>query len=223
MYVLYGGPFTRAFMVEMVLAEGDIAYELRMVDIVRQEHRTEAFLKINPAGYLPVMVAPDGEVLYETPALNLYLAERHAMTHLAPRVDEPQRGLFLSGLFYLAGDLEPVLKRYFYPHRYVLREEDIPAMKTRSLEVALERLTVIEHRLRDKGPYHLGERFSLVDLTMAYWTASIQFPGLLVSHPAISRCAKLVMDRPKLREMFDTLKLWRYEYAQMQARGAGVT
>jgi hypothetical protein len=33
-YVLYGGLFTRGLLVEMVLAEGDLAYELRAVDIL---------------------------------------------------------------------------------------------------------------------------------------------------------------------------------------------
>ena len=50
MYVLYGGSFTRAIIVEMVMAEGDIAYELRNVDTTRGEHRSAAFLAINPAG-----------------------------------------------------------------------------------------------------------------------------------------------------------------------------
>ena len=160
--------------------------------------------------------------LYETPAINLYLAERHGLTHLAPRVDEPERGLFLSGLFHLTDELEPELKRYFYPHRYVLRDEDAPAMKARSLAIALERLGVIDRRLGDGGPYHLGERFSLVDLTMTYWGACIGSAGLFDPYPALRRCMKLVLDRPRLRPKFDELKAWRDDYAQMQARGEGV-
>ena len=138
MCVLYGDPFTRALIVEMVMAEGDIAYELRVVDIVNQEHRSPEFLAINPAGWVLVMITTEGQALYETPAINLYLAEHHGLTHLAPRVDEPERGSLLSGLFYLTDDLEPVMKRYFYPHRYVLRPEDAPTMKARSLGDALD-------------------------------------------------------------------------------------
>ena len=222
MYILYGGPLTRALITEMVMAEGDIAYELREVDILNNEHRTPEFLAINPTGWVPVLVTPEGETLYETPAINLHLAERHGLTHLAPRVDEPDRGQFLSGLFYLSGDLEPVMKRYFYPQRYVLRTEDTPAMRARSLDIALERLGVIERRLAAGGPYHLGARFSLVDLTMSYWTAYIDALGALESYPAIRRCMTLVMDRPKLRGKFDGLIALRDKYAEMQARGEGV-
>lgn len=222
MYILYGGRFTRALIAEMVMAEGGIAYELREVDIVKQEHRSPEFLAINPAGRVPAMITPEGETLTETPAIALYLAERHGLAQLAPGVGAPERGPFLSGLFYLTGELEPALKRYFYPHRYVLRDEDTPAMKERALAGALERLGVIERRLAGGGPYHLGARFSLVDLTLAYWMTCIETPGLFDPYPALGRCRERVMDRPKLRPKFDELKAWINDYTQMQARGAGV-
>ena len=73
MYILYGGRFTRALMVEMVMAEGGIPYELRNVDIVAHEHRRPEYLAVNPAGWVPALLTPEGETLYETPAINLYL------------------------------------------------------------------------------------------------------------------------------------------------------
>lgn len=222
MYILYGGDFTRALITEMVLAEGDIAYELRPVDIVGNEHRSPEYLAINPAGWVPALITPEGETLYETPAINLYLAERHGLTHLAPAVGEVERGAFLCGLFFITDDLEPVMKRCFYPHRYVLREEDTPVMKTRSIEAALERLGVIEKRLATAGPYHLGERISLVDLTLAYWAFYFDAMALLDTFPAVKQCLNLVKERPKLRPKFDEIERMRAEYAAKQAQGGGV-
>ena len=221
-YILYGGTFTRALMVEMVLAEGGIDYELRNVDIVNDEHRSAAFLAINPAGWVPALMTPEGETLYETPAINLYLAERHGLSQLAPRTDEPARGPFLSGLFYLTDELEPALKRYFYPHRFVPRPEDAPAMKAQSLDALRDRLGVIEARLAAAGPYHLGDRFSLVDLTMVYWATTIDLAATLDPYPAVRRCMALVADRPKLRAKFAALATGRDEYAALQADGDGV-
>jgi len=222
MYVLYGGRYTRALMVEQLLLEGDIAYELRSVDIIKHEHRSRAFLAINPAGWVPALITPEGETLYETPAINLYLADHHGLVHLAPRVEEPQRGLFLSGLFYVHDELEPVMKRYFYPHRFVMREEDTPMVKHRALEAALERFAVIEQRLSAAGPYHLGERFSLVDLAMTYWAALIENLGVLDPYPAVKHCLALVTARPKIRAKYDEQAAWSKEYAGMQERGEGV-
>ncbi len=205
MYILFGGPPTRGLITEMVMAEGALDYELRPIDIKRKEHLTPEYLAVNPAGWVPALVTPEGETLYETPAISLYLAERHDLTQLAPQVGEPQRGAFLSALFYIADELEPAMKRYFYPHRYVMRDEDTAAMKAHALRSALDRLGVIDRRLTREGPYHLGDRFSLADLTMAYWAASIEDDAALEPCPAVKRCVELVMARPKLRPLFEAL------------------
>ena len=147
MYILYGGPFTRALMTEMVLLEGEISFELRSVDIIKHEHLKPEFLAINPAGWIPVLITPDGETIYETTAINLFLAEQHQLTDLVPASRETERGAFLSAYFYLVDELEPVLKRYFYPHRFVVREDDIPTMKQMARDEALKRVDVIDQRL----------------------------------------------------------------------------
>ena len=43
MYILYGGDFTRATLVQWVLEEGKIEYELRKIDILKGEHRSAEF------------------------------------------------------------------------------------------------------------------------------------------------------------------------------------
>ena len=168
-YILFGGPITRSIITEIVMMEGGIEYELRHIDITNDEHYSEEFLKINPAGLVPALITPEGHVLYETPAINLYLIDHHQIETLAPAVNDPQRGEFLSALFYITGELEPAMKRYFYPHRYALKDSDCDAMQQRALEHAMDRIKVINHRLISNGPFHLGERKSLADLTLAYW------------------------------------------------------
>lgn len=222
MYILYGGPLTRGWITEAVLAEGDIPYELRVVDIVAGGHRTPEFLAVNPAGLVPVLITPEGETLTETPAINLWLAERHGLDRIAPRADEPERGAFLGGLFFLTSELEPALKRYFYAHRLVLRPEDLRAVRAQALTTALDLLGLIEARLAAGGPYHLGARFSLVDLTLAYWTTFLDRPGMLDALPATRRCVEQVRARPGLAARLDDLALERDEYAELLARGQGV-
>lgn len=222
MYLLYGGSFTRGLLVEMVMNEGDIAYERRTVDILKGEHRSASYLAINPAGWVPALITPEGETLCETPAINLYLAERHGLTQLAPRAEDPERGRFLSGLFYLTDELEPWMKRTYYPQRFALRAEDAPAMQEHALQGVLDRLAVIERHLHDHGPYHLGERFSLVDLALTFWTVLLDRADRLAPYAAIQHCMRQVTNRPRLRDKFDELEATREEYARLQARGAGV-
>ena len=110
------------------MTEGDIDYELREIDIIQKQHQSSEFLAINPSGWVPALITPEGQTLYETHAINLYLAEKHQLAQIAPGINEAKRGVFLSGLFFICDDLEPIMKRYFYPHRYVVREGDGPTM-----------------------------------------------------------------------------------------------
>ena len=222
MYILYGGKFTRALIVQMVFAEGGIDYQLREIDTINNEHRTPEFLAINPAGHIPALVKPNGEVVFETHAINLFLIDQHKLLQLGPGVDEPERSLFLSGLFFLCDDLEPIIKRFYYPHRYVFREEDSPVMKKRSLEQVLDRFGIIDKRLQENGPYFLGERFSLVDIITCYWAVEFDFDENLNPYPGIRHCMSLVTKRPAIQDHFAFLDGRREEYARLQAQGGGV-
>ncbi len=123
MYVLYGGKITRAPLVQMVLDEGDIPYELREINIHGTRTPGAAYRAINPAGFVPAIITPEGDVLHETPAIMMYLAERHGLTHLAPSLSDPDRGKFLNAVFFIADDIQPEVKRFYYPHRYSPRKQ----------------------------------------------------------------------------------------------------
>jgi glutathione S-transferase len=221
MYQLYGGKFTRAMIVQMVMAEGRIDYDYIEVDINNNEHQSAEFLALNPAGHVPVLIKPDGEALSETPAINLYLCDKHGLTDLVPDCEDDDRGLFLSSLFFLSGDLEPAMRRYYYPHHYVLRTEDTAAMKQQSFDQVMNRIAVIEKRLQTNGPYHLGDRFSLADMALCFWLENLNFDGQLDAYPALQRCLSLVSNRPALMPFFAELAVWREEYRQLQAEGGG--
>ena len=74
MYTLYGGGYSRAHMTEMVFAEIQMPFEVKLVNTLKGENRTPQFLKINPRGFVPALRTPGGKVLFETAAINLYLA-----------------------------------------------------------------------------------------------------------------------------------------------------
>ena len=199
MYIVYGGRFTRTVCVQMVLEEGVLPYRIREVDILRGEHRSPEFLSINPAGYIPAMITPEGQVLHETAAIMLYLADHHGLHELAPRIDDPGRGVFLSKLFFLTNDVQPAMKRIYFAHRYSTDESDAPRIKERAAQMAKDRWKVVNGHLAANGPYHLGERFSLVDLYMVMWAALFEpREQLFADFPAIKVCYDLVAARPKI-------------------------
>src|SRR5260221_5057567 len=74
---------TRSIRVRWTLQELEVPFEAVTIDMLKGENRTPAFLKINPAGKLPVLV-DDDIVLTESIAIVLYLAEKYSNKTLMP-------------------------------------------------------------------------------------------------------------------------------------------
>jgi len=222
-YILYGGDFTRAPLVQWVLEEVGIEYELRKIDIVKGEHRTAEFLAINPAGLIPVLVTPDGDALYEVAALMIYLADRHQLSELAPALTDPRRGLFLSTVFYIASDIQSEMKRFHFPHRYSLRTEDNVAIQDLTKTLVLGRLDVMNTRLAKGGPYVLGPRFCLADFYLSFWVALLDPDGVCKRFPSIAKLYDLVRSRPSAKPYLEAAERMAEEYADLMKRNpAGV-
>jgi glutathione S-transferase len=197
MYILYGGDFTRAPLVQWVLEEGNLDFQLKKIDIVRGEHRSAAFLAINPNGLIPVLVTPEGDALYEVAALMVYLADRYKLTALAPSVSDPRRGRFLSMVFHIASDIQGEIKRFHFPHRYSLRTEDNERIQDLVKTLVFSRLSIVNTRLDQDGPYVLGDRFSLADFYLCFWIALLDPNGVCEQFQSIARLYQLVRSRPR--------------------------
>jgi glutathione S-transferase len=196
MYILYGGDLTRAPLVQWVLEEGGLEYELRKIDVLKGEHRSAEFLAINPSGLVPALITPDGDALYEVAALMVYLADRHKLIDLAPLVTDPCRGFFLSTVFNIAGDIQSEMKRFYYPHRFSLRREDDDGIKNLARSLILGHLDVMDSRVAKRGPYVLGRRFSLADFYLSFWMALVDRDVMRNRLPAIANLYGLVKSRP---------------------------
>ncbi len=221
LYILYGGDFTRAPLVQWVLEEGGIDYEFRRIDILHDEHRTPAFLAINPAGLIPVLITPEGDTLHEAAALMVYLADRHRLADLAPAPTDPLRGLFLSTVFHIASDIQAEMKRFHFPHRFSLRREDDAAIQDMATALILSRLEVMNTRLAKNGPHALGARFSLADFHLCYWIAWLGRDGVCRRFPAIAKLYDRVRARPRAGAYLAETERLAAEYADMQATNPG--
>jgi glutathione S-transferase len=223
MYILYGGDFTRSALVQWVLEEGGLAYELRKIDILKGEHRSAEFLALNPAGVVPVLVTPEGEALHEVAALMVYLADRHQLAKLAPGLSDPDRGRFLSAVFYIANDIQAEIKRFHFPHRYSLRTEDNAGIQEMAKALVMSRLEIMNARLSRSGPHVLGSRFSLADFYLCFWIAYLDREAVCRLFPALSRLYDLVRSNPRAAACLEETEARAAAYAEMtRANPAGV-
>lgn len=150
---LYFNPKSRAVIAKWMLDECGAEYELAHVDLAKGEHKTPAFRAINPAGKLPALV--DGEArLFENAAICLYLADKFPQAHLAPAIDAPERGRYLSLVIYSTSQLEPAMgdELLNLPHHPQRGWTDFATAKE-----------VVERELGD-GPYLFGDWFTAADV-----------------------------------------------------------
>ncbi|MGA8319626.1 MAG: glutathione S-transferase N-terminal domain-containing protein [Xanthobacteraceae bacterium] len=76
MLTLYYAPGACSMASHIALEESGEKYEPRKVDLAGGEQRTEAYLKLNPLGRVPVLGLDDGTPLAENTAILPYLGKR---------------------------------------------------------------------------------------------------------------------------------------------------
>jgi hypothetical protein len=129
-------PPTRSIRVRWALQELGVDFEPITVNLVAGEHRRPAFLKLNPAGKVPVLV--DGDlVLTESVAIVLYLADKYPSKGLIPK-DLKQRADANRWLLFTATELEQPLWRIARHTALYLEHLRLPG------EVSLARRDFIE-------------------------------------------------------------------------------
>ena len=196
MYKLYWCRQTAALAPELVLEEGGIAYEKITIDISRLENFRLDYLAVNPAGFVPTLVAEGGVVITETLAIVLWLCEQHALP-MQPEPGDPDRAEYLRWLTFLANVIQTTYKRYYFPQRFSTDEGAASGIKARALAMQGDHWKLLDDHLKIAGPFVLGERFSAADLYLAMLLTWYPDPkGLAARLPSVGRCYQAVRERP---------------------------
>ncbi|MBI4784023.1 MAG: glutathione S-transferase family protein [Oscillatoriophycideae cyanobacterium NC_groundwater_1537_Pr4_S-0.65um_50_18] len=191
---LYEFAPTRSIRVRWVLQELGVEFEAITVNLRAGEHRTPAFLAINPTGKLPVLV--DGEhIITESVAIALYLAEKYPDHHFIPK-NLPLRAQMYRWLLFATTELEQPLWRIarhtsLYPEASRL-PADIPLARQDFTNMA----AVLENHLSGRQ-FVVGEQVTIADFVLAYtldWANEIQ---LLATFPTLVDYMERMYKRPK--------------------------
>lgn len=158
------GP-TRSIRVRWTLQELGVDFEPIRVNLLAGEHRRPDFLKINPAGKIPVLV--DGDlVLTESVAIVLYLAEKYAERGLLPAGIEA-RAQVNRWLLFAATELEQPLWR-ISRHTTLYPEEDrLPKDVSLAGRDFKEMAAVLEKHMQGRR-FVAGDNATVADFVTAY-------------------------------------------------------
>lgn len=115
MFTLHYAPDNASLIIRLVLEELGAPYKTVLVDRSSNAQQSAAYLKLNPMGTIPALETPHG-VVFETAATLLWLADRAG--RMAPAVDSPDRGAFLSWMMVASNGLQMDLRQHFYAERF---------------------------------------------------------------------------------------------------------
>jgi GST-like protein len=123
---------------------------------------------LNPLAQVPVLVLPDGQVMTESAAITLHLADLTGRDSLVPGPAAPERAAFLRWLVFLVANIYPTFTYADIPTRFVPDEAAADGFLQNVNAYARRLWTLVEGEVR--GPHFLGERFTALDLYLCVMT-----------------------------------------------------
>lgn len=191
---LYGFAGTRSQRALWGLKELDADFEFVSVNLLAGEHKRPEFLRINPAGKVPVLVDGD-RVIPESAAIVLYLADKYPEKALLP-VDPAQRAQVYRWVMFAVTELEQPLWRitrhtFLYPP-----EKRSPA----DIELAREdfaTMAAILDKHLEAREFIVGDTLTVADCVTAYLIDWASECNLIEPFPQLRAYLERLYARPK--------------------------
>ncbi|OXI36386.1 glutathione S-transferase family protein [Burkholderia aenigmatica] len=191
---LYGFAGTRSQRALWGLKELDADFEFISVNLLQGEHKRPEFLRLNPAGKVPVLV--DGDlVIPESAAIVLYLADKYPEKALLP-VDPALRAEAYRWVMFAVTELEQPLWRitrhsFIYPP-----EKRSPADIELAREDFKTMAAILDKHLEGRA-FIVGDTLTVADCVTAYLIDWAGECNLIDSFPQLRAYLERLYARPK--------------------------
>src|SRR5216683_8344863 len=192
---IYGVARTRAFRALWIAKELSLDYEHVPIEIGEAGARQPDYLAINPNGRLPA-IDDGGFTLWESLAITLYLAKKHATGRLYPATLEGEAKAWQWSLWAVQEVDRGVNIWSLHAVRLPPAERD-PQKRAEALKVLEAPFRVLDGALVDRR-YLLGDEFSVADLNVAA-VISRAIEMDLAATPRVGEWLKRCLERPAAR------------------------
>lgn len=195
MLTVYGITQSRAFRPLWAMQELGLDYRQVDLDYRGDALTDQAYLALNPNGRIPTLV--DGElVLWESMAINLYLARRYAQPGTLWPDTIAGEALAWQWSFWVMSELEHPLLTVLMHSRVLPKQERDPDKLSRNLGVLQRPFSVLQQTL-EKRRFLAADRFTIADLNVAAvlaWCKAAKVP--LNQYPALDDWLGTCLARP---------------------------
>jgi glutathione S-transferase len=160
---IYGVPLSRAYRTLWMANELGLDYENVPIHFADGSAKTPEYLAVNPNGRIPA-IDDNGFKLWESMAINLYLAKKHG-NGLLPKTMEEEAQAIQWSIWAMTEVEKPALAVLL--HRFFLPEDQRDSKLGDEGERQLQKpLAVLNQQLAATG-YLVGSTFTVADLNVA--------------------------------------------------------
>lgn len=160
---IYGSPRSSSGRCFWCLEEIGETYNAKPLNFKEKEHKSPAYLKINPNGKVPTLT-DDDFVIWESMAINFYLAETYKLELLG--TDNKQHALVQQWSLWGIAELQPPIIAAFIQTIFVPEERRDNGVIEKAMAKIPGLLKVLNDALEGKN-YLVGDDFTLADLNVA--------------------------------------------------------
>jgi glutathione S-transferase len=153
---VYHSPGSRSTRVLWTLEEAGVSYDVTVLTL--DERRGTEHRRLHPLGRVPVIELDDGQLMFESAAICLYLGDLFPESGLVPQMGSAQRPQVLQWVLFAMTEVEPAVGRWSQARR---EQRDDTEERERFDERASVLSSAIGH-----GPWLLGDTFTVADIVL---------------------------------------------------------
>ena len=182
MLTLYFTSGASSMAPHIALHEVGAPFESHHISLAKNEHRTPAYLAINPEGKVPTLLV-DGRLMTEVAGILFYLAKRYPDANLLPAADIEAEAQAVSWMSFIAATVHPA--------------------RSRGLDYAMGVYKLADQRL-GKQEWAIG-RYSIADIHLfrLFWRFANSLKPPAGSLPNLEAHYTRMMARPAVRRTIE--------------------
>jgi glutathione S-transferase len=193
---LYGYRNGRTLRALWALEEVGAEYEFVEVDVTKGEGQTEWFLKINPFGKVPVLVAGD-LVISESAAICQHVAQTHPAAALLPPPATAESAHCHQWISFLLTEVDAPLWT-IAKHRFALPvEKRVPAVVDTALWELQRALRLLDDALRGRE-FLVGDRLTVADIVAGHCLVWAKSARIAVEGARLASYGQELGNRPAM-------------------------
>jgi GST-like protein len=203
MLTIYGAAASGSVPIEAMLTLLDIPYEAIEAVTWEDEAARKRVEAVNPMRQVPALVFPSGEIMTESAAILIYLADEHPQARLAPAIGDPRRAQYLRWMAYVSSSIYSLFWIKGDPMRIAASKEDAPCVIDRVHDRIAACWASMDRQI-SPGRYVLGDELSVLDL---YVTVVSRFgpwrTRFYKTAPRMAEIVRRVDADPRLKDFWD--------------------